>query len=100
MRVAFLLLACLPSLRPVGKLISDKFKQLRKHKIMHKRSSKSLTDKLNPGNATTVLPLSKKKNWWDGQRSMLDSSSMIEMEAKAPGCSDSEIETIEPAFHI
>ena len=90
----FLLLACLPSLRPIATFVSDKFKQLRKHK-----------NTLKSGNAVTFLPLSRNTIWDDGHHSILDSPSVKEMkpvashvEAKAPGHWESEVDTFESAL--
>lgn len=103
--VPFLLLACLPSLRPIATLVSDKFKQLRKRKNTHKKGSKLLMNTLKSGNAATFLPLSRNTIWDDGNRPVLDSPSVIDMkpvashvEAKAPGHWESEVETVKPAL--
>lgn len=74
--------ACLPSLRPITTFISEKFKQLRKHKSTHRNGSNVLMDTLRPRTSATILPLSTEKSWADGHRSTLDSSSMAEMAAE------------------
>lgn len=99
-RLALLALACLPSLRPIATFISERFCQPRKRKLMHQRRSGLLMNRLKPGNATPVLPLSRKKSWDDGLRLILDSSSAMEMEAKVPGRSVSELDKVEPTFEI
>ena len=106
-RVAFSLLASLPSLRPIATLISDKFKQLRKRKSTYKNGSKRHMNTVKSGNAATFLPFSRKESWTNGHRPMLDSSSVIEMDTKAPhieanlpGNWISEIEAVEPALEM
>ena len=90
---AFLLLACLPSLRPIVALISDKTKKLRKHKGVHSKDSQKLTHTSKPRTAVSDMPLatideeSAQSSLDNRHNSVLDSSSVVDREVEAP-CSE------------
>lgn len=104
--------ACLPSLGPILPFVSEKLKLLRNRKSTHKRGSQLLMDILparKPA-SSPILPLSRKQSWSDGPNPMLDSSTIVEMEAKnprapeldaeAPGPHILEIGTLEPVLKM
>ena len=104
--------ACLPSLRPILSLISEKLRLLRQRNNHRKRGSELLMDMLPARKPASepVLPLSRRHSWNDGPNPMLDSSTVLEMEsrtqkapeldAEAPGPHILEIETTEPVLEM
>ncbi len=80
---SFLQLACLPSLRPIATLISDKYKRLHKHKNTHKKSILPL-DAVRPNNAPSVVPSSTKYSCDSGYFPRSESLSGVDMEAELP----------------
>ena len=88
------------SLRPILPFISTKLKLLRKRRSTHNRGSELLQDMLparRPASSPS-LPLSRKQSWNDGPNPMLDSATVIEMEAKNSRCPELDAEA--PGPHI
>ncbi|KAM0798769.1 hypothetical protein BDR22DRAFT_934515 [Usnea florida] len=104
--------ACLPSLGPIVSYVSKQIHRLRKRKTTHKRGTQLLMDMLPAGRPVSlpVPPLSRKPSWSDGPNPMLDSSAILEVEARnpqapeldaeAPGPHILEIETLEPVLEM
>ena len=96
-------LACLPSLGPIIRFISDKLKQLRKYMDTPKRDPRSLVTRSSE--VITVLPRYQTQNWDNGRHTSSHSSAEIEMEAKAPKIAKGVhvlgmVETIESALEM
>ena len=73
---------------------------LRNGRSTHKRGSQLLQDMLPARKpvSSLILPLSRKQSWSDGPNPMLDSATIIEMEAKNPRCP--ELDAKAPGPHI
>ena len=95
-----LLLACLPSLGPIVSYISKQLDRLRKRKNTHKRGTQLLMHILPAGRPASlpVPPLSRKPSWNDGPNPMLDSSAIVEAEARNPQAPELDAEA--PGPHI
>lgn len=111
-RILDLSSACLPSLGPVLSFISEKLELLRKRKSTHKRGFNFLMGLLPASKSapTSVIPLSRRQSWSDGPNPMLDSSAIVEAEARnarapeleadAPGPHTLEIGTVESILEM
>lgn len=111
-RVLPSLLACIPCLRPILSLISNKLTLLRNRKSTHKRGIELLIDML-PADKTappSISPLSRQESRDDGNRPVLKTSSVAELEANTPRIPELgaealrprilEVETVEPIHEM
>lgn len=111
-RILALSSACLPSLGTILSFISKKLELLRKRKSTHKTGIKLLMDMLPARKSApaSVLALSRRQSWNDGPNLMLDSSAIVEAEARnarapeleagAPGPHTLEIGTVESRLEM
>ena len=95
-------LACLPCFPPIPLIISEKFEALRKRKRNnpHKRGSKLLMNMLLARKSALppVLSVSRRHSWGDGPNPMLDSTAILEVEARNPRAPELDAEA--PGPHI